>query len=265
MYPFRNISEEQYKVLLRYLVAIKVLERMGDGTLLIGSLGERLAFGYDFCSVFDSRPEISVFIDGRQLGSIPELPEVGENIQLAGRMWKVIASSKESLRVDVKPSEEGSCSPWESDVPMTDDRVMRKMYEILSSKDDYDYLDDMAKERLDKSRRAFSNSGMDGRLTVTDWGMRVSPWVGSKAFDTIRRALITRKAGGVYAHMPYYIDVYTKRAGYVEKIYSEFRERGGSKDLVGPDEDICFGKFDQYVPRELLLNSFVRNRLSGRR
>ena len=148
---------------------------------------------------------------------------------------------------------------------MTDDRIIRKMYEILSSKDEYDYLDDAARERLDKSRKAFSNSGMDSHLTVTDWGMRVSPWLGSKAFDTIRRALITRKAGAVSAHMPYYIDVYTKSAGYVEKIYSEFRERGGDKDLVGVDEDICFGKFDQYIPRELLLTAFVRNRLVVKR
>ena len=265
MYPFRNISEDQYKILLRYLIATKILERMEDGTLLIGSSGERLAFGYDFCSVFDSRPEIAVFIDGRQLGSIPELPEVGDNIQLAGRMWKVIASSKETLRVDVKPSEEGSCSPWESDVPLTDDRIMMKMYEVLSSKNEYDYLDDDAKERLDKSRRAFSNCGMDSHLAVTEWGMRVSPWLGSKAFDTIRRALITRKAGAVSAHMPYYIDVYTRSAGYVEKIYSEFRERGGNKDLIDPDEDICFGKFDKYIPRELLTTAFVWNRLAAKR
>ena len=264
MYPFRNISEERYKSLLRYLVASKILERMEDGTLLIGGQGERLVFGHDFCSVFDSKPEVAVFIDGRQLGSIPELPEVGENIQLAGRMWNVIASSKETLRVDVRPSDEGTCAPWKSDAPFIHDMVMRKMREILSSKDEYDYLDDAAKECLERSRRAFAGSGMDSHLAVTEWGIRVSPWLGSKAFDTVRRAVVTRCEGRVYAYSPYFIDVYTKSPGHVEKVYSEFRERGGGKDLIGPDEDICFGKFDRYIPRDLLLESFVANRLSGR-
>lgn len=263
MYPFREISDDEYKMLLRHMVATGILERMDDGTLLIGKNGERLVFGHDFCSVFDVRPEIDVFIDGRPLGSIQETPEVGECIQLAGRVWEVIAVSKDGTRADVRPSEAGSCSPWKSDVPDIDDVVMNKMYEILSSDIEYDYLDDSGRVCLERSRMAFRSSGMDHLLTVTDWGIRVCPWTGTKGFDTVRRLIISKGLGRVYARMPYHIDVYTDRPGTVEKVINSSLNGIKTDKLILPDENICRGKFDMYLPRELLVRNFTANRLDS--
>ena len=260
MYPFRNISEDEYKLLLRSMVASGILERMDDGTLLIGRQGERLVFGHDFCSVFDVRPEIDIYIDGRHLGSIQELPEIGDRIQLAGRMWQVISISEGSSRADVRPSDEGSCSPWKSDVPPVDDRVMEKMLEILSSDTEYDYLDDAAKECLAHSRTSFRMSEMGSLFTLTEWGLRICPWKGSDAFDTIRRIVERTVDGTVYAFMPYFIEARTKRPGLVEH---EIREHTRSKipKLVTDDDDLFRGKFDQYLPRKLLVKTFIHNHL----
>ena len=262
MYPFRDISEEDYKLLLRHMAATSILERMDDGTLLIGKNGERLVFGHDFCSVFDVKPEIGIFIDGRPLGSIPETPEVGECIQLAGRVWEVIAVSKDGIRADVRPSEAGSCSPWKSDVPDIDDTVMNKMYEILSSDTEYDYLDDSGRACLERSRMAFRSSGMDHLLTVTDWGIRVCPWTGTKGFDTVRRLIISKGIGRVYARMPYHIDVYTDRPGTVEKVINSSLNGIKTDKLILPDENINRSKYDAYLPRELLVRYYTANRLT---
>ena len=262
MYPFRDITEEDYKKLLRHMVSTGILKRMDDGTLLIGRNGERLVFGHDFCSVFDVRPEIAVFTEGRPLGSVQELPEIGENIQLAGRVWEVIAVSKDGTRADVRPSETGSCSPWKSDIPYVDDRIMDRMYDILSSDTEYDYLDDSGKMCLERSRRAFRSSGMGHLLTVTEWGIRICPWVGTKRFDTLRRAILSKGVGRVYARMPYHIDVYTDRPGTVEKALDSFMNNKRADGLIPIDENICRGKFDPYLPRELLERTFISNRLS---
>ena len=261
MYPFRNISEDEYRILLRYLLTMKMIERMSDGTLLIGKEGERLVFGRDFCSVFDARPGIDIYIDGRVLGMIQELPDVGEKIQLAGRMWQVTAVSEGKHRADVRPSDEGSCAPWKSDVPPIDGMIMQEMYRVLSSKDGYDYLDDDAKECLAHSRMAFRDSGMDYLFTVTDNGIRVCPWKGSNAFDTIRRAIETKERCSIWAQMPYYIDVRTREPGSVERTVKTMVKQKHGERLIGPDEDICRGKFDRYLPRELLMRSFVENRM----
>lgn len=262
MYPFRDISENEYKVLLRHMVSTGILERMNDGTLLIGKNGEHLVFGHDFCSVFDVRPEIDIFIDGRPLGSIQETPEVGECIQLAGRVWEVIAVSKDGTRADVRPSDSGSSSPWKSDVPDIDDIVMNRMYDILSSDTEYDYLDDRGRACLEKSRAAFRKEGLDHLLTVTDWGIRICPWKGTRGFDTIRRKIVSSGVGRVYARLPYHIDVYTSRPGNVERIVSSFMNGRKTSNLILPDENICRGKYDAYLPRELLVRYYTANRLT---
>ena len=260
MYPFRNIEESEYKTLLRHMVSLEIIERMSDGTLLIGKKGERIVFSHDFCSVFDVRPEIAIYIDGRHLGSIQEVPDVGENIQLAGRMWQVISVSKDSTRADVKPSDEGTCSPWKSDVPPVDNMVMRKMYDVLSSEDDYDYIDDNAKECLAHSRSAFRRSSMDHLFTLTENSLRICPWTGSNAFETFRRIVIRANEGRAYAFMPYYIEAYGKKPGNVKRAVEDCN-RTRLSSLISDDDDICRGKFDEYLPRELLIRTFVANRL----
>ena len=218
-------------------------------------------FGRDFCSVFDSKPGVDIYIDGRVLGTIQDLPEVGENIQLAGRMWEVITVSEGKLRADVHPSDEGSCAPWKSDVPPIDDMIMQEMFRVLSSKDEYDYLDDNAKKCLAHSRISFRESGMDYLFTVTNTGVRICPWKGSNTFDTIRRTVMTKERCGIWAQVPYYIDVRTKEPGSVERtVRAMVRHRQGDR-LIGEEEDICHGKFDRSLPRKLVVKSVVMNRL----
>ena len=263
MYPFRDISEDDYKRLLRHMAVTEILKRMDDGTLLIGKSGERLVFGHDFCSVFDVRPEIDIYLEGRPLGSVQELPGIGECIQLAGRVWKVIGISKDGTRADVRPSDEGTCSLWRSDVPYVDDTIMERMYDILSSDTGYDYLDDRAKTCLERSRSAFRRSGMDHLLTVTEWGIRICPWKGTKGFDTLRRAIVSRGVGRAYARIPYHIDVYTDRPGTVERMVNGSMRKMKAEGLILPNENICRGKFDQYLPKDLLERNFIANRLNS--
>ena len=261
MYPFRNISEDEYRKMLKFLLTTKIIERMDDGTLLIGKDGERMVFGRDFCSVFDAKQGVDIYIDGRILGTIQDMPEQGENIQLAGRMWQVISVNEEKSRADVRPSDEGSCAPWKSDVPPVDDMIMQEMYRVLSSGEEYDYIDDDAKECLAHSRHAFRSSGMDFLFTVTDTGVRICPWKGSNTFDTVRRTVEMKEKCSIWAQMPYYIDVRTKEPGSVEKtVRAMVRHRHGDR-LIKEGEDICRGKFDRYLPRELVVKSFVENRL----
>ena len=65
-----------------------------------------------------------------------------------------------------------------------------------------------------------------------------------------------------YARLPYHIDVYTSRPGNVERIVNSFMNGRKTSNLILPDENICRGKFDMYLPRELLVRNFTANRLS---
>ena len=126
---------------------------------------------------------------------------------------------------------------------------------------EYDYIDDDAKECLAHSRHAFRNSGMDFLFTVTDTGVRICPWKGSNTFDTVRRTVEMKEKCSIWAQMPYYIDVRTREPGSVERTVKTMVKQKHGERLIGPDEDICRGKFDRYLPRELVVKSFVENRL----
>ena len=138
---------------------------------------------------------------------------------------------------------------------------MQEMFRILSSKDGYDYLDENAERCLAHSRTSFRESGMDYLFTVTDTGVRICPWKGSNTFDTIRRTVETKERCGIWAQMPYFIDVRTKEPGSVERTVRAMVKHRRGDQLIGEDEDICRGKFDRYLPRELVVRSFVMNRL----
>ena len=263
MYPFREISPEDYRELIDHLIATGMLEKMSDGTLLIGQKGERIVFSRDFCSVFQVKAEYGVYMRGKHIGSIQDLPERGSHIQLAGRLWEVTDASKETQRIEVIPSQEGSCAPWRSDAPYTDDRIMEEMRRILMSDDSYAYLDANAAARLEESRRAFREGCMYETITEEIWGIRIYPWCGTKRFETLRRVALSLNIGTVSAYAPYRIDLRTRRkdaAELMERAMGSYEPEG----LVSPDERLDFGRYDAYIPRHLLLKSFVSDRLSER-
>ena len=265
MYPFRNITEDDYRILLKHMLSTNVIERMADRTLLIGRNGERIVFGRDFCSVFDFVSEIDIFFEGRCIGSIQGAPEVGDNIQLAGGMWNIISVSKDASRADVRPTNEGSCLPWKSGAPPIDDAIIMKMRDILSCDDEYDYLNEKTSECLAHSRSAFSSQDMDCLYSITDNGIRIFPWIGTRAFDTLRRIVVSINEGSVYAQAPYYIEVRTKKPGIIEKGIRDFIAGGNAGTLIDPAEDFHHGKFDGYLPEVLLKKAFIANWLDVKR
>ena len=263
MYPFRNISKEQYRTLIKHLVGLGHLETMSDQTILIGENAERTVFNRDFCSVFTTKKEIVVKCDGHTVGSIQNLPKVDEMIQLAGRVWTVVKVSNDKSTVEVVECDGEAFNPWRSGTPPTHTRIMKKMLEVLESDDEYDYLDDAAKERLRESRSIARDIGMTSMFSDRPGGVRMYPWLGTKQFDTLRRIL--QKVIGtdkVRPFSPYYIDIRTKLSGdeILERVQSYIGKADGIS-LIYDDDIIRSGKFDKFIPDSLLMREYAADKL----
>ncbi len=263
MYPFRNISKEQYKLMIKHLVNIGHLEVMSDQTILIGQNAERVVFNRDFCSVFTTKKEVVVKCDGHMVGSIQNMPSEDDLIQLAGRVWRVIKASKEKSTVEVEECDGEACNPWKSGTPPTHNRVMKKMLEVLESDEEYHYLDDAAKARLQESRAIARENGMTILFSERKGGYRMYPWLGTKQFDTLRRIL--QKVIGtdsIRAFQPYYIDIRTKLSEdqIIDRVLRYVEERDLAPLIY--DEDLLkYGKYDRYIPESLLVREFVADKL----
>ena len=262
MKPFSEIDKDAYKKLLRHMVSSGQLVRMEDGTLLIGPKGEKVAFGHDFCSVFKVKKEIDVISPDGRVGSIQGVPDEGELIQLAGRIWQVIEVRSEDATVLVEETDGSAETPWKSGTPDVHPHVMSKMRDVLESDTEYPYLDPAASNRLALCRTFARNNGMLSTFSEIEGGIRLFPWVGTIQFDTLVRALrMVNSVDRVYGFRPYYIDVLTRLPwdDVLERVNTILSH--GPSALVSPDDIVRIGKYDQHVPKDLLELMFADERL----
>ena len=262
MKPFSEIDKDAYKKLLRHMVSSGQLVRMEDGTLLIGPKGEKVAFGHDFCSVFKVKKEIDVISPDGRVGSIQGVPDEGELIQLAGRIWQVIEVRSEDATVLVEETDGSAETPWKSGTPDVHPHVMSKMRDVLESDTEYPYLDPAASNRLALCRTFARNNGMLSTFSEIEGGIRLFPWVGTIQFDTLVRALrMVNGVDRVYGFRPYYIDVRTRLPwnDVLERVNTILSH--GPSTLVSPDDIVRIGKYDQHVPKDLLELMFADERL----
>ena len=262
MKPFSEIDKDAYKKLLRHMVSSGQLVRMEDGTLLIGPKGEKVAFGHDFCSVFKVKKEIDVISPDGRVGSIQGVPDEGELIQLAGRIWQVIEVRSEDATVLVEETDGSAETPWKSGTPDVHPRVMSKIRDVLRSDTEYPYLDPAASNRLALCRTFARNNGMLSTFSEIEGGIRLFPWVGTIQFDTLVRALrMVNGVDRVYGFRPYYIDVRTRLPwnDVLERVNTILSH--GPSTLVSPDDIVRIGKYDQHVPKDLLELMFADERL----
>ena len=263
LYPFRNITKEQYRLMIKNLVNLEHIQVMSDNTLLIGPKAERIVFNREFCSVFTTKKEVTVKTEGKVIGSIQNLPQVGELIQLAGHVWQVDKVSDDKTSVDVTETDGEACNPWKSGTPPTHTRIMKKMLEVLRSDDDYTYIDNNARQRLEESRRKARAIGMTSTFTPKKGGYRMYPWVGTKQFDTLRRILQkTIGTDKVRAFQPYYIDLRTNLSErqVLEKIQN-YIDTHDPIQLIYDEDLLRYEKYDRYIPDSLLMREFASDRL----
>jgi ATP-dependent Lhr-like helicase len=256
LYPFRRITKEEYAALVKHMIAEDVLMRMEDGTLLMTEKGERIAFDRDFCSVFTVRKEVEVRCKDGPVGSIQEVPETDDLIQLAGRIWRVISVDPKTPSVEVEEADGTTNTVWKSGIPETDGKVMERMLEVLSCDKRYPFLDGPAQERLDESRTAARAGGLLDGHVETEWGVKIYPWLGTRGFETMARAL-RLVCGRVAVYPPYRIDAYTDM-GWDDLIgtLSAFSDEDFAEDLMRAGKP-RHGKYDGHVPDRLLAKSFA--------
>ncbi len=82
---FQYISQENYKLLLRYLVSIDHINKTDSGKLILGLAGEKIVKRFQFYAVFPETIEFSVKHDSTDIGTIVIVPKVGSQFGLAGK------------------------------------------------------------------------------------------------------------------------------------------------------------------------------------
>lgn len=172
---FHRISQEDYKILLQYLIAEDHIERTEQGGLIVGLAGERVISSFKFYGVFQENEEFTVRCDSQELGTVVAPPPPGEKIALAGHVWRVLEVDRKrhviycELVKGKVPAYFGECP---GDIHT---KVLERMRQVLQEDRSYPYLMKNAVARLQQARFTAKASGAAEKPLIQLGGKDVVP------------------------------------------------------------------------------------------
>ena len=263
---FRNISADDYKLLLRHLIDIDHIQKTQEGGLIVGIAGERVVNNFKFYAVFVESEEYTVRCGSQELGTIVKPPPVGEKIAIAGHVWIVeeIDHKRRLIYCEqvkgIVPAFFGLC-PGDINT-----RILERMKKVLEEEVQYKYLMKNSVARLEKARFSAKNSMILSEPLVCLGGDMwcLFPWLGTYAFFAIERFLKLKCKDilgftGLDSCRPYYLQFKMKasREEFFRCIFDQINKPFYPMELVYPGEVPVFDKYDEYVPAELIKKGFA--------
>ncbi len=290
---FRNITQDDFRILLRHLLKTDHIEQTERGGLIVGIAGEREVNNFKFYAVFQENEEYSVRCESQELGTIVKPPPVNDKIAIAGHVWVV-------EEVDVK-RHVVYCHPVKGIVPAyfgdepgdIHTHILERMRRLLlegfetdatgnqklpssagadsnpilrDSSHDYPYLLPHARQRLGQAQAAALHSGLGARWLLPLGGNMYAlfPWLGSYAFLALERFLrikVGPRVGlkGFDSNRPFWMQ-FTLQVSPL-RLAEVMREEIGKPidplSLLYPNEKPVFDKYDDRLPVELTRKGFA--------
>lgn len=263
---FHRVTQEDFRVLLRHLIEIDHINRTENGGLIVGISGERIVGNYKFFAVFQENVEYTVHSGSEELGTIVKPPPVGDKIAIAGRVW--VVEEVDHQRREVYCSlVKGNIPAYFGDVAGDiHTRILEKMFGILNEDQVYPYMMPHAICRLRQARDSFRKAGIAQRPLISLGGKMwaLFPWLGTYAFLALERFLKVRcgeRLGlkGLSPSRPYWMQ-FTMQVGerdFYKIITEEAAKPFNPLELVYPNENPVFEKYDEFVPAELVRKGFA--------
>lgn len=264
---FKKIPKEDYKQLLTHLINIDQLQRTEHGGLIIGREGEKIVNSHKFLTVFLAPEYLLVKDENRTIGTVDKVYPVGVRFALAGLTWETIDVNVKSKVIFVKRVPGISVVDWNVDFEAELHTVLvRKIRSVLKTNEAYPYLSERCKERLTEIQYISRNSGiLDNLVTpLSDHKFAVFPWVGTRQLITLNYALRHRK---IKSKLPWITCVYLEVifSGTKEELEIVISDILQSKldlyDLPLPDKVQIEGKYNEFIPPQLLRKQFIEDYL----
>ncbi len=267
---FREVSQDDYLTLLRHMLAAGQLERCEDGGLLIGEKGEAAVNNYEFLAVFSVPDEFSVRCNGEEIGTVQTpFPEKSQ-FALAGQAWEVVELDKEERRILVKKVAGISANMWQdTGNEYVHKKVMRMIRDVLRSDEQYAFLDEAAQKRLADIRYSCRAGGLAGKGSVvplTPTSYAIFEFLGTRG--TMALCFALRELGfdarvWLSRQFPVCIEVTTLQGiDALCEALDHLRTNGADKYTFHiPDNCEIIGKYNDFIPRELLRKQYIEDYL----
>lgn len=266
LHYFHRITQEDYRVLLRHLIATDHIQQTEQGGLIVGLAGERVINSFKFYGVFQESEEYTVRSESQELGTVVSPPPVGEKLAIAGHVWQVL-DVDHKRRLIYCQQVKGSVPAYFGQCPGDlHTKILERMRRVLQEDRQYPYLMKNAVARLEQARFTATHSGAAEKPLINLGGNMwcLLPWVGTYTFLTMERFLKIKCADrlglrNLDSARPFFIQFTMKadESAFFRVLAEEIRKPIDPMELVYPKELPLFDKYDEYLPEELVKKGFA--------
>ena len=266
LHYFHRITQEDYRVLLRHLIATDHIQQTEQGGLIVGLAGERVINSFKFYGVFQESEEYTVRSESQELGTVVSPPPVGEKLAIAGHVWQVL-DVDHKRRLIYCQQVKGSVPAYFGQCPGDlHTKILTRMRRVLQEDRQYPYLMKNAVARLEQARFTAAHSGAADKTLINLGGNMwcLLPWVGTYTFLTMERFLKIKCADrlglrNLDSARPFFIQFTMKadESAFFRVLAEEIRKPIDPLELVYPKELPLFDKYDEYLPEELVKKGFA--------
>lgn len=264
---FHSVSQDDYKILLRYLLQKDHIQKTERGGLIVGLNGERVINNHKFYGVFKENEEYTVRNDTQELGTVVSPPPPGEKLAIAGHVWTVLEVDHKRHTVYCKQVRGSISAYFGLCAGDLHSKILQRMRKVLMEDVQYPYLMKNAVARLETARLVARRAGIASSPLINLGGNMwcMLPWVGTYQFLTLERILRLKcgdrlKLRGLDSARPFYLqftmDVDESR--FLQVLKEELASPIDPLDLIYPKELPVFNKYDEYLPPELVTKGFAR-------
>lgn len=271
--PFENVSQDDFRTLLRHLINIDHIETTEGGGLIVGIAGEKVVNNFKFYAVFQENEEYSVRCESQEIGTIVKPPPVRDKIAIAGRVWVVEEVDRKRHVVYCHPVK-GIIPAYFGDEPGDiHTKILERMRKVLASphpsqigEGELSYLLPHARQRLEQAIDSARHSGLGVKWLLPMGGKMycLTPWLGSYAFLALERFLRIRcgkRLGlkGFDSQRPYYMQfsMDVTPDDFFAILADEASKPLDPMELLWPNETPVFDKYDDLLPVELTRKGFA--------
>ncbi|MFO0467672.1 MAG: DEAD/DEAH box helicase, partial [Bacteroidota bacterium] len=192
---FKQIELSEIEEILKHLIEIDFLEKL-QHEVIIGVEGEKVVNSRDFYSVFKTEENFKVVNAGNTIGEIPISPQIieDENILLSAKIWKIKFVDHKAKKIEVIPTKDGKKPMFFGGRATIHQKIREKMFEVLYSKTDYDFLDQPSCDETEILRKDFSVFNItdlqtDRPLLTAENHLQLFTFTGSRINTTIQLLL----------------------------------------------------------------------------
>ncbi len=192
---FNLIEKIEIEEILQYLIEIDFLEKL-QHEVIIGVEGEKVVNSREFYSVFKTEENFKVVNAGNTIGEIPFSPQIieDENILLSAKIWKIKFVDHKAKKIEVIPAKDGKKPMFFGGGAVVHQKIREKMFEVLYSKTEYDFLDEPSFDEIEMMRKDFAvfnvnNLQSERPLLTTEKHLQLFTFTGTRINRTIQLLL----------------------------------------------------------------------------